>query len=1841
MTDSNLKATPRVLANKGFFRSGAVMFPSQITPEEVDKAQKTQEELFVGKTEEDKKFFRAVKAGIFDIPNEIKHISDWAQGNPYDPNELIDLKALGLEKEGDTDDAFYQISKFSSGFLVPYVGFSKALGKINGIKALSLEGVKHIDKVATGAKWFVAGGAADFVAIDAYDENLFNFLAGVENPIVNNGLVKPFFEFLSAPERPKAGDVDKYGKAKLKQFFAGTVFGEAVGLTATAVMKAAPILTKKLAGKSVDVIDAITRGPKILNQEQVLDRTMKLFRDIKKDPKRRNFFLQQKKKIDNATLVGSEEFSDEFTEVLGNVPDLNTTILRATAGDVYAASDDIGKLGDEIIPLPKSISRNLSKADLKDTFDLINSFEDDQYKGLLKKIGDYIEGESTTYPLSVKDTEEVNNLIQSFKTSDPTVFEEYGRLQQSIKESLGGATSDEIDEMLWRQNSDIPSEAITPEVLPAADTESKKLSEVLRENLKGLAQSDARRLREVDRILKESRAIDDIQPKTTGRQKILPGTPHPTDAKKVRGYEGRWVTKKHFDQVTKSRKGANKIRAQFDQPAQEVAELSQEKAIDLRLFKEGKTDVYFDGVVKVTREIDDIPVSDTARSGGGFKGDYNISVSKPSDFFNEPLTEVGLTKEEFSKLSTQKQIQVLRDNFNKVKANLPEGTYQLYGEGPKRRSIYARWFKDDPDIEWFSIKDDTPAKPSKDSYAVLTVKEPTFEEWVKNPPEEYKALFKEIEETSKSADENIARSKQLFKEIQSGLNEQDRLLKEGSQYDQLSPTDQKKVDLEVSLRGDAGDGGAVPPRKPPSGSSGADVPPSPDSDGFKLLKTKPNPNVWGPEEDVLRITEDMWNATAKAVNRISIPDDFTVEAATAMGYGDLLPKVKQISKLISPKDPEKHLRVIYLGAIKEQKRLAKAVSSSMADIEQAFLLGETVPDELLTQWSEDVINMIQLTAPTKTISSEVAGTLRVNQLIDAEPKHVATTTVDEDVAKGLSGGESVAERAKKDKYQPTTRDLVKKTKKDITEKKAVPTKEELLEGLKSYIDSDDVEGLLGITRKILAMQGDSKRLSKLTQGLGFWGRANRGMQITNEIFINSLLSAPETHIVNIVGSLMNVALGPLDLAAGSPILDKESKARAARELVKIFTSTADNFKAAGKALYLDKNILDERRMFGQDVAERYALRMAGDNYLAKTINLVGHGVRIPGRFMMAGDEFVKQAAFRSHLWGELTEQATKQGLTGQSWKIYVNSNFDEVMDIVNKRSIREGTDEYILDAYTRALDYAADRTFTDELGKGFFMNGVGSELTKKTAQILKATPLKPVVPFVTTPINIGKHVLRRTGVPDLRTLTKGMPPKHQATLGRILKEHNDRLMSEDLATAYRANGEATVGGAIWAYFIALAAAKDDPEAELALVGGGHHNKWIRQNEQRSEELPYSFRTVVKDKNGKVIRGADGLPKYEYLDFLSRMEPVASLLMISSDMAYCRDFVEDEDYENAAQCQIALLSRNLNNKYMIQNIAQLFDLTSDTNALQRFLRIPANYASSMVNYPASLKRSIVRARGEEWFDELTQREYKGRFPKRKVKMRKGDIKPQEIRTEDVGQYFEDEFPFEGNDLGSLKDSNNPFQLLDTFGLMIMRNLQDGTSGFSADIEPIRSITTGEIATYPEGAFYGDYFNPFKYRKSKNNPIDSYIRRIGVKLIEPSDVIPYDNQGNGINLTTPEYNKMKNLIPFLPLNPRTGQFDPKDGVRFGDAILKLARDKDNLKALAIIESDDSGAIDAQATLKRKDFLRKQLQKDVRNIYRAYKQAAVQYYKDNYLDPEKKAAMENEVRRSNKDIMDILEK
>ena len=105
------------------------------------------------------------------------------------------------------------------------------------------------------------------------------------------------------------------------------------------------------------------------------------------------------------------------------------------------------------------------------------------------------------------------------------------------------------------------------------------IQKALRENNRKVAQSDARTLRGIERTFQE---VDEIKPKKAGRRKIEPGTPHPKIEGKVRGYEGRWVTKKHFDKVTESKKGGNEIRRQFGLPEERIAKEAKEN-VDIEI----------------------------------------------------------------------------------------------------------------------------------------------------------------------------------------------------------------------------------------------------------------------------------------------------------------------------------------------------------------------------------------------------------------------------------------------------------------------------------------------------------------------------------------------------------------------------------------------------------------------------------------------------------------------------------------------------------------------------------------------------------------------------------------------------------------------------------------------------------------------------------------------------------------------------------------------------------------------------------------------------------------------------------------------------------------------------------------------------------------------------------------------------------------------------------------------------------------------------------------------------------------------------------------------------------
>ena len=65
-----------------------------------------------------------------------------------------------------------------------------------------------------------------------------------------------------------------------------------------------------------------------------------------------------------------------------------------------------------------------------------------------------------------------------------------------------------------------------------------------------------KKTRTQEEIIDQQRRMDASPAAKRGRKRIEPGTPHPTDRRKIRGYDGRWVTRQYFNQQTAARKAA-------------------------------------------------------------------------------------------------------------------------------------------------------------------------------------------------------------------------------------------------------------------------------------------------------------------------------------------------------------------------------------------------------------------------------------------------------------------------------------------------------------------------------------------------------------------------------------------------------------------------------------------------------------------------------------------------------------------------------------------------------------------------------------------------------------------------------------------------------------------------------------------------------------------------------------------------------------------------------------------------------------------------------------------------------------------------------------------------------------------------------------------------------------------------------------------------------------------------------------------------------------------------------------------------------------------------------------
>lgn len=405
------------------------------------------------------------------------------------------------------------------------------------------------------------------------------------------------------------------------------------------------------------------------------------------------------------------------------------------------------------------------------------------------------------------------------------------------------------------------------------------------------------------------------------------------------------------------------------------------------------------------------------------------------------------------------------------------------------------------------------------------------------------------------------------------------------------------------------------------------------------------------------------------------------------------------------------------------------------------------------------------------------------------------------------------------------------------------------------------DGNAAIVRQVIDEYGGDAALSDLAKSyLTIESRAARNALVEKSMtsgikdvwfttYINGLLSSPVSHAKNIVS---NAAFGlyqiPERLVASfySNVLpsgvrsfkalvpgsesDKIAYDEALTMIQSLRNGLVEGFDLATTAFKKNQpsdlmSKIEAQRGTDMPAISSAAFGIEQDKWLAKAVDYYGTAITMPGRMLMAEDEFFKGTLYRM----ELNTQITRR-----SKSVYRDA-IDSGMSEEDALAKAEAEAVSLFQNPPRDLDEAATLfaqkgTFTAELPPAL----------KNLQQTFNHPALKIVVPFFKTPANIGLQVIERTPFAPLSSQWR-----EEIAKGGVYR---------DMALA-----KVTLGSAMLATFAALS-------GEGSITGRGPARKADRDALIRDGWQPYSLK--VGDKY------------YSY----SGMEPVSALMAIAADYA---------------------------------------------------------------------------------------------------------------------------------------------------------------------------------------------------------------------------------------------------------------------------------------------------------------------------------------------------------------------
>ena len=958
-----------------------------------------------------------------------------------------------------------------------------------------------------------------------------------------------------------------------------------------------------------------------------------------------------------------------------------------------------------------------------------------------------------------------------------------------------------------------------------------------------------------------------------------------------------------------------------------------------------------------------------------------------------------------------------------------------------------------------------------------------------------------------------------------------------------------------------------------------------------------------------------------------------------------------------------------LKGIRVQRRSARNINRSLEILEQARLtdnkeLYEKAKPIFIKNWRKFTSFITEL----KGLRSEIARTQRVGQLAGENPT----------ILKDGSNLDNVVSMKKKttDKNVLGQIQEQKRIKEDQKlMKELVPSEEQIERAL----DSKDLNELLDFSRKLRTINGDPNALTKLLKGdvsgesliedIGF------GLKMSKEIYVNNLLGAIETQEINLASGLLNMFLGPMKSISYAALSDEGNTKQIVRgiaELVSQQLVLKDSAKMAKRAWTLNENLVApanrkfvDRSSTFTELANKIKnepenLSFLGQksetvNQAIKNLNVpitkepielpffnktiapisitnetisslvktFGTYVNLPGRFTMSwGDEFLKQQILRSGSFADFLEKGWESGLRGDQFETFVRRGMEDIDKLLVNQSI-EGVSDLAQEVFARNAEQAILDTFTRPIGQGYFKT-----VSKPIAEFLKRPGMDWANPFVGTPVNLKKFLLRKfLTLPTSLVGTKYDASRPGSLLnkinfttgkpinigfGNLLKEYNDAMLSDNWNTRSKALGEAIIGQGFLLGLGLLSSARNDPDAEMVLVGAGPVNPKAKRVREDKGEIPSSVGFLKKDEKGNKIIGSDGKPERYYLSFQG-LDPWESVMEIMGDWPEITAELDAEDKEEAGNIAIALAWRSLQNDTFLKGATELISVMRKPDRFARWmsrqiinrsplpgrasvsdiaktLGMPEStvkyldiYSLGATKIPIPMWRttasSIKRANDYNYFDDTTGIQYNLENPKFEKKVRKGDITKQTTREDGTLVDIEPKIPLVEN-------------YFKKFGLEFKRALSQGVTGWDADLEPIRNTKTGKFRQYPVGFGLKNY-NRFKTSESENNPILSFMDEIG--YIEPQ--LPDEIYG-GIYLDSKNWLKINNSIPLIR---------DEDGVTVQQKYLEYINDPETQKRLKILRQGPK-AIDSQRSIRYREQIIKELRNGFRRIEREQEDRAI---------------------------------